>query len=107
MRLDHYWSDDDTVMAARFDDGWTVAATEKAAVTINAEGVIVGTWWKEEPTEWHWQFFVSECGKESTQHPRPIGEAMDDMITKAGHYDGETAAEAARDLKALIDALVS
>jgi len=107
MKIVRYWSDNDTVMAARFDDGWTIAADEKAAVTINADGVITGNWWKEEPTELHWAFFVAECGKESTQHPRSIGEAMDDMITKAGHYSGETAANAALQLKRLIDALIS
>jgi len=106
MKIKQYWSDEDTIMAARFDDGWTIAATEKAAVTIDTEGTITGTWWKEEPSDEHWKHFVAVCGTEATQHPRLIDEKMCDMIGKAGHYFGEAAAEAARELKALIDSAI-
>ena len=105
MKVTHFWSDEDTVFAARFDDGWIVAATEKAATTIDAEGVIVGVWWKEEPTDAHYQMYVHECGSLPTT--QPISEEMDDLIFKAGHHTGEIAAWAARELKALIDGLIS
>jgi hypothetical protein len=107
MRIAYYWSDEDTVCAVRFDDGWTIAATEKGAVTINTEGVITGTWWKEEPTDEHWGHFMAECGTEETQSPLPISEEMDELIFRAGHYDGETAAKAARDLKVMVDWLAA
>jgi len=102
MRITHFWYDQEMVCAVHLDDGCIVAGTEEAAVTINTEGVITARW-KEEPTDDHW----GDWGDEPNRKPLPISEEMDALIFKASRCDGETAANAARELKAMIDGLVS
>ena len=107
----HLWSDDDTQMAALFDDGHRYACDEKAAVLVAPDGTIVKQWWREEPSGEYYDAFELALGY---LEPTVFGFGLDpdsdrdDPLTAAiglaGHYAPENpkAQEGARQLVALL-----
>lgn len=83
LTIEKQWSDQDTIGAVKYSDGYVLAFDEKSAVLVNPAGVIIDTWWKETPSGAHWHVFLT-TGNVTNAHP--LTQDQKDIIFKAGHH---------------------
>lgn len=81
MKVIKEWSDEDTVVAALFDDGYRYVADEKSAALLDGAGNVIDLWWKEEPSGAHYHTFLNQ----ETHTTEPLTEEMSEAIFGVGH----------------------
>lgn len=99
MRIIHAMRRDEALCGLYiFNDGFMFAIDEKAAAIISSNGIVIDSWWKEEPTSsQRWETImkyngpiVEMPGRANDDHPSPF-EALCFGLTrlKIGDETGE------------------